>query len=387
LCRALVVDNDSTPPIQLNGCRLEVVPASPQNSYTSYVHVIDSDGESPPLKSQAKRPVRPVLKSLSMDTEDSPPIMTNGSHAVRFATDSENIPQRTDTIVNKISDDYERRSRLRRFADRFRHKNRVNSSPKRRKSLPPKRLGSLTTSVFYIVLALDIHSVDILKLYFLGSPTSSSSPIEITYESECLNGEDIPTFLRQAIVYIERNGGLILEGLYRLSGHPGLINELERQYRKTGMLCVDKLVDNSRGSRETALIAVSAALKRYLQSFNEPLIPSKLNEELIEITSDRIDIDDHSPFSTRSLDSIRRLFQTALPRVNARILAFICAHLERVSSNSDRNKMTTKNLSLIWAGTFFRLPPSTPIMEATERMQKLPILVFFFIKHYSVLFL
>jgi hypothetical protein len=48
-------------------------------------------------------------------------------------------------------------------------------------------------------------------------------------------------FVRQCVQYIEKNGGLIMEGLYRLSGHPGLIGELERQYRKTGNLCLEKL--------------------------------------------------------------------------------------------------------------------------------------------------
>lgn len=65
---------------------------------------------------------------------------------------------------------------------------------------------------------------------------------------------------------------------------------------------------------QTALIAVSAAFKRYLQSFNEPLIPTKLNDELLELISDRIDIDDQSPLATRSVDSIRRLFERSLPR-------------------------------------------------------------------------
>lgn len=90
--------------------------------------------------------------------------------------------------------------------------------------------------------------------------------------------------------------------------------------------------------------------------------------------------------STRSIDAIRRLFEKNLPRVNACLLAFISAHLERVADNSERNKMTTKNLALIWAGTLFRLPPSTPIMQATNKVQKFPILVYFFIKHYTVLF-
>jgi hypothetical protein len=73
-------------------------------------------------------------------------------------------------------------------------------------------------------------------------------------------------------------------------------------------------------------------------------------------------------------------------RVNARLLAFICAHLERVAINCERNKMTVKNLALIWAGTLFRLPPSTPIADATERMVKFPVLSYFFIKHYSIFF-
>ncbi|KAI6175894.1 RhoGAP domain containing protein [Aphelenchoides bicaudatus] len=361
-----IVAGGQNPSVQVNGCRLlEVVPASPQNSYTSYVHVLDPEDISPLPKNPVKRPMRAVLKSLSVDSEDTTsksPVPPNGS--VRFAHDSENIPQRTDNVVNKMEENYERPSRLRRFADRFTRKNRQNG-PRRRQSLPSKRLDSAATS----------------------SPTSgsSNSPIDMNYESEC-QGDEIPVFSKQCVQYIEKNGGLMLEGLYRLSGHPTLIAELEQKYRKTGALCVERLVDDTRGSKETALIAVSAAFKRYLQSFNEPLIPTKINEELLELISDRGDIDDQTPLATRAIDSMRRLFERALPRVNARLLAFICAHLERVAMNSEKNKMNAKNLSLIWAGTLFRMSPSTPISDATERMTKFPILVFFFIKHYSILF-
>jgi hypothetical protein len=133
---------------------------------------------------------------------------------------------------------------------------------------------------------------------------------------------------------------------------------------------------------------VSAALKRYLQSFDEPLIPTKFNDEVLELTADRVDIDEKTPLSIASVDGLRRLFERNLPKVNARLLKFICAHLHRVAENSDRNRMTTKNLALIWAGTLFRLPPSTPMSmsQATDRVQRFPILVYFFIKHHTVLF-
>lgn len=241
-----------------------------------------------------------------------------------------------------------------------------------------------------------------------------------------------------------------------------MVGELERQYRKTGSLCIDSLIDDKRGSKETAVIGVSAVLKRYLQSFSEPLIPSKINEELLALISDRVDIDDQASllfaFSSglmskkirvtalrvlahyliaanepttscsdghliqlscsltpgqRRRTSYRTLYlldqstefdvcskelcpgrliaqnitsYSYISRVNARLLTFICAHLERVASNSDRNKMTTKNLALIWSGTLFRLPPSTPIGDATDKMQRLPVIVFFFIKYHNILF-
>lgn len=133
------------PSVRINGRLPEVVPASPQNSYTSYVHI--SDDVSPPPKTAAKRPLRTVLKSLSVDSEDAGSESPVPPNAVRFAPDSENIPQRTDMIANKMDENYERPSRLRRFADRFTRKNRHNG-PRRRQSLPPKRLASTTTSVF-----------------------------------------------------------------------------------------------------------------------------------------------------------------------------------------------------------------------------------------------
>jgi hypothetical protein len=149
----------TNPSVQLNGARLpEVVPASPQNSFTTYVQISDDAASIPPpspTHQPARRQFRTVLKSLSVDGEEaapkSPTLNPNGTNSVRFALpDVENIPQRTDTVANKMSEDYERPSRLRRFADRFTRKNR-RDGPRRRQSLPSKRLDSLTTSLFCII--------------------------------------------------------------------------------------------------------------------------------------------------------------------------------------------------------------------------------------------
>ncbi|KAI6187133.1 PG2 pseudoGTPase domain-containing protein [Aphelenchoides besseyi] len=219
-----------------------------------------------------------------------------------------------------------------------------------------------------------------------GSPTSASSnsPLEMTYESECKNGAEIPSFVRCCIEFIQRNNGLITEGIYRLNGHPVAVAEIEKQFRKNGTLTIENL--DNKASKDAAVIAVSAALKRYLGSFSEPLIPSKLNDEILSIFSDRTDIDDRNPLSTRALDLLRRLFARELPNVNRRLLAYVCAHLERVAENHERNRMTGKNLALIWAGTVFRLPNQVDMAEASNCMARLPIAVYFFIKHHAILF-
>ncbi|KAI6218706.1 hypothetical protein M3Y99_01692300 [Aphelenchoides fujianensis] len=349
----------------------EVIPASPSTGFVTYVRVEDSPPRSP-TKKAAKKPLRAVLKSLSVDSVDgdrgnavAPLHAEPTANGVRFAPDIENIPTTTgvlDLSAASAADHFERPSRLRRFADRLtrRHRN----QPPRRQSLPPKKLDCTN----------------------LSSPTSagSNSPLEMTYESECKNGDEIPSFVRACIEYIQRNNGLVTEGLYRLNGHPTAVAELEKQFRKTGTISPCNIGEDD--SRESAVISVSAALKRYLGSFPEPIIPERLNDEILAIFNERSDIDDKSPLSTRALDSLRRLFARELPRVNARLLSYVCSHLERVAQNHERNRMTAKNLALIWAATVFRLPTSTGMAEASALMTRFPIAFYFFIKHHSILF-
>lgn len=143
----LVVVNDANPSIQINGCIVpEVVPASPQNSYTSYIHVLDPDDN---VKNTGKRPLRTVLKSLSADSEDTS--TPSAAVGVKFTPDSEK--------ENKLhEEEYGRPSRLRRFADKFTRsrKNRQNG-PRRRQSLPPKRLDFMATSVFCLPVAVEYY--------------------------------------------------------------------------------------------------------------------------------------------------------------------------------------------------------------------------------------
>ncbi|KAI6214092.1 PG2 pseudoGTPase domain-containing protein [Aphelenchoides besseyi] len=348
----------------------EVVNASELNAFTTLIHVNPDDSPPrSPTKKSAKKPLRKVLKSLSVESFDEQKngVVRNGTNpttnGVRFAADVENIPTSGVLDLSTAANaEFERPSRLRRFADRLTRRSK-NHAP-RRQSLPPKRLDCTN----------------------LSSPTSASSnsPLEMSYESECKNGDEIPTFVRCCIEFIQRNNGLLTEGIYRLNGHPVAVAEMEKQFRKSGTLTIESL--DNKASKDAVVIAVSAALKRYLGSFSEPLIPSKLNDEILSIFADRTDIDDRNPLSTRALDLLRRLFARELPNVNRRLLAYVCAHLERVAENHERNRMTGKNLALIWAGTIFRLPNQIDMAEASNCMARLPIAIYFFIKHHAILF-
>ncbi|CAD5218767.1 unnamed protein product [Bursaphelenchus okinawaensis] len=209
-----------------------------------------------------------------------------------------------------------------------------------------------------------------------GSPTSSAphSPSDLSYTSECKNDDDIPSFLRVCVQHIERVGGLDTEGLYRTSGNQAEANELEAHFRRTGQFKPD-----------AELSSAVTALKNYVNAFAEPLIPTRLHEEIINIFSDRDDVYDSRPLETKSLDRLRRLFERELPRVNARTLMFLCAHLCRVADNRARNLMPTSNLALIWSASIFR-PELTSVSKSASLLARYHVACYFCIKHHHILF-
>uniref|UniRef100_A0A1I7RHI4 Rho-GAP domain-containing protein n=1 Tax=Bursaphelenchus xylophilus TaxID=6326 RepID=A0A1I7RHI4_BURXY len=314
--------------------KAEVVPASELNGFTSYIKV-------------------PDINSNNLSSLDRQPRKPHKSRSVESIGEIQMTPR-----IEQVAKDDEnqkpiergRQSRMKRFTHRC--KELTTKARRRGHSMTPR--------------------INLIS----GSPTSSAphSPSDLSYSSECKNGDDIPSFLRACVQHIERVGGLDTEGLYRTSGNQAEANEVEAYFRRTGQFKSD-----------VELSSAVTALKNYVNAFAEPLIPTRLHEEIINIFSDRDDVYDSRPLETKSLDRLRRLFERELPRVNARTLMFLCAHLCRVAENRARNLMPTSNLALIWSASIFR-PELTCVSKSASLLARYHVACYFCIKHHHILF-
>uniref|UniRef100_A0A914ZY28 Rho-GAP domain-containing protein n=4 Tax=Parascaris univalens TaxID=6257 RepID=A0A914ZY28_PARUN len=146
----------------------------------------------------------------------------------------------------------------------------------------------------------------------------------------------IPIFIKKCIEYIEKIGGLEVEGLYRVPGNQAQVIQLERAF------VADNTVDLQR--LELPVHAVATALKNFLSGLPEPLIPYEMHDKLVAC----LDVEP-SEISKRMRDVL-----DTWPTANRSTIAYFLAHLARVAQHADVNAMDVRNLAKVWWPTLFR---------------------------------
>lgn len=67
--------------------------------------------------------------------------------------------------------------------------------------------------------------------------------------------------------------GVLIEGIYRISGNTAHMELLKEVYADNSDIDIDSL--------DISINAVAASLKKFFSDLSEPLIPSHLNQELV----------------------------------------------------------------------------------------------------------
>ncbi|WFD01271.1 Rho GTPase activating protein [Malassezia yamatoensis] len=160
----------------------------------------------------------------------------------------------------------------------------------------------------------------------------------------------IPAVVKRCVDYLERTHGIEEEGIYRISGSSSAVKALADCF--TTMHDVDLDADNAKIS---SLISdphnLSSLLKMYLRALPENLCASMLSD-----MAQAAEISDRSERVTL----LARLL-TQLPPENYSLLRFLYAHLHRVDSASEKNKMNAHNLGIVLSPT---LAISAPLFMA-----------------------
>uniref|UniRef100_A0A1I8FQL5 Rho-GAP domain-containing protein n=1 Tax=Macrostomum lignano TaxID=282301 RepID=A0A1I8FQL5_9PLAT len=152
----------------------------------------------------------------------------------------------------------------------------------------------------------------------------------------------VPACLSACVAYIEANGGLATEGVYRTCGNAYDIAD-------TVSLLLSQPAELA--NRGPSLCTVTSALKQIIGKLTPPLLPERLLPQLAQLCQLPVQLGE--------------LLRAELDPFQLACLKRLARHLHRLAAAHEVTKMTAYNLALCWAPTL--LSPKNPMMLLTYR--------------------
>ncbi|PRP77788.1 rho GTPase activating protein [Planoprotostelium fungivorum] len=176
----------------------------------------------------------------------------------------------------------------------------------------------------------------------------------------------IPEFLVEVIDLLTAKG-LKEQGLFRISGSTLDVSEMKDIIDHNGTPSWDKY----------DIQTISSLLKLFFRSMPEPLLTYDLYDAFVKLTADE----------TSKLLKAQDLI-ALLPEVNQVLLAKLLCLLQKVSRNSEVNKMTSNNLGIVFAPTLMwaKNQDASSSHELITGNMVGPELIAFFIEEFTSLF-
>jgi RalA-binding protein 1 len=147
---------------------------------------------------------------------------------------------------------------------------------------------------------------------------------------------EMPAIIYRCLEYLRGKKAINEEGLFRLSGSNIVIRTLRDRFNTEGD--VDLLNDEEYYD----VHAVASLFKSYLRELPASLLTREKHVEFLAILE--------LPEKQQKLNALHVMINR-LPHVNIITLRAICQYLVEVSSNQERNKMTVKNLGIVFSPT------------------------------------
>ncbi|KAI9230704.1 MAG: hypothetical protein DHS80DRAFT_11991 [Piptocephalis tieghemiana] len=170
----------------------------------------------------------------------------------------------------------------------------------------------------------------------------------------------VPTILVKCAHAVEEHG-IDSQGIYRMSGQTSKIKALKALFNRDS-----DLVDLTQGDWLLDINIVSGVLKLYFRELPEPLLTDHLYPQFIHAAVLPLD---------ESREKLMALVKH-LPRPNYTTAEYLFRHLQRISLNCEENKMTRKNIGIVFGPTLMvgrdqtdnPLADMGPRSRAVERM-------------------
>ncbi|KAL7788223.1 hypothetical protein V8C37DRAFT_388915 [Trichoderma ceciliae] len=147
----------------------------------------------------------------------------------------------------------------------------------------------------------------------------------------------LPSVVYRCIQYLESQNAILEEGIFRLSGSNVVIKQLRERFNNEGDI---NLVTDE---QYYDIHAVASLLKLYLRELPTSILTRDLHLEFMSTTTDIADKDE-------KMAALGELSQR-LPQANATLLKYLIAFLIRIINNSDINKMTVRNVGIVFSPT------------------------------------
>ncbi|KAG2205762.1 hypothetical protein INT47_003945 [Mucor saturninus] len=157
-------------------------------------------------------------------------------------------------------------------------------------------------------------------------------------ERVLIENRDVPLIVNECIKAVEARG-LEYEGIYRKSGGAAQMRAIQLAFDQG-----DK-IDLCDEEEYNDFCAVTSVLKQYFRELPNPLFTFELYDTFINISAMNTDNKKLSAF-TEALSQ--------LPKAHLDTIVLLFRHLEKVQKLSDENRMTIKNLSMVFAPTLMR---------------------------------
>lgn len=150
------------------------------------------------------------------------------------------------------------------------------------------------------------------------------------------NGNYVPNIVRDTIIWLEANGAINEEGLFRVPGQMTIIENLKKEYDTRGTGTLDGITD---------VASVAGLLKLYLRELPEPLLVFRFYSTFVKIAK--------NPEAESRLRNLRILVN-GLPEANKATVFYLLQFLSKVVANEKVNRMSAANLAMIFSPNLLR---------------------------------
>ncbi|KXN65767.1 RhoGAP-domain-containing protein [Conidiobolus coronatus NRRL 28638] len=170
-----------------------------------------------------------------------------------------------------------------------------------------------------------------------GSGKVFGVPLDVAVDNSRVKvGYELPAVFHRCIEYMEAKEARMEEGIYRLSGSQSVIMQLKEKFDSGNDYNLLK------SSNKYDVHTIAGLLKLYLRELPNSILTAKLQPDFLSIT----DILNYSD----KVNELGRLV-CILPLCNYTLLRTLIAHLIRIIEKHELNKMTLRNIGIVFAPT------------------------------------